>query len=388
MKTHNIKYLFAAVFFILSGLFGTVFLRGTASGGEIDFSGYLRDTSFFKARSIQEIENVTESLTQPYSAYPLYDRYAQPQEVYISFYPGDMTFRFGFQKYFTETGGYGWTSADLFNPKKNFDPLLYKSEASDSAYFSYAFPAEAFPGRYEISAFYSLGNRDDEAYPNIKDGDYQIRMKADTDVLDLAIHYSEATREESDYEGVINGSVTAEAATVPVRWRMLAAGVSGEIGRLGLHAEGGHAWLDSKDDKQGLSAKELKDHSKFLVGMDYTFENELYLVLEYYQDGQGKASPEEYSLNERLAYLSGERSFIGRDNVFVGAKYPIARMTSVELYNIINANDPSVIVNPWLVWGSGGPFSVKFSAQFPVGKEKSAVGQAKPSAFAHIQLNF
>jgi|GEM_PF-2346823 hypothetical protein len=387
MKCRNVRYLFAAIFFILSGLFGTIFLRGTASGGEIDFSGYLRDTSFFKARSIEEIENVTESLTHPYSAYPLHDRYAEPEEVYISFYPGDMTFHFGFQKYLTETGGWGWTPADLFNPKKTFDPF-YKGEASTAAYFSYLFPTGSFPGAYEISGFYSFGNRDDDAYPNIKDGDYQVRMKAHTDVLDLAIHYSEITREESDYEGMINGSVPSEAATVPVRWRLLTAGVSSEIGRLGLHAEGGRAWLDSKDDEKGLSAKELKDHSKFLIGMDYTFENELYLVLEYYQDGQGKSSPQEYSLNDRLAYLNGERSVIGRDNVFVGAKYPIARMTSVELYNIINANDPSVIVNPWLVWGSRDLFSVKFSAQFPVGKKESAVGQTKPSAFAHIQLNF
>lgn len=387
MKCHHIKYLFATIFFILSGLFGTILLRGTASGGEIDFSSYLRDTSFFKASSVEEIEDVTESLTQPYFAYPLHDRYAEPEEVYMSFSPDDMTFRFGFQKYFTETGGYGWTPTDLFNPKKTFDPL-YKAEASDSAYFSYAFPTDAFSGRYEISTFYSFGNRDDEAYPKVKDGDYQIRMKAHTDVLDLAIHYSEVSRTETDYEGVVNGSVQAEAATIPVRWRLLAAGISGEIGRLGLHAEGGHTWLDIEDDEKGLSAKDLKDHSKFLIGMDYTFENELYLVLEYYQDGQGKTSPESYSLNDRLAYLNGDRSVIGRDNVFVGAKYPIARMTSVELYNIINANDPSVIVNPWLVWGSGDLFSVKFSAQFPVGKEKSAVGQAKPSAFAHIQLNF
>jgi len=311
----------------------------------------------------------------------LHDDDMHLQEIYGSFSPGDIKFHFGRQKYFTGTG-YGWNPTDLFNPKNIFDPM-YETEAIDSALISYS-----FGGENEISAFYSFGDkRDDEAYSET--GDYQIRMKTRTDVLDLAIHYTEAKRNQTNYEGLLTGDVSSSEATIPVRWQLLAAGVSSRIGKVGVHAEGGHAWLSLDKETEQVDANIFsKDYSSFLVGVDYTFENELYLVLEYYQEGRGKTSPDEYSLNDRFAYLSNERSTIGRDNVLLGAKYPIADMTSVELYNIINANDPSVIVNPWLIWSTGVDFTVKFSARFPVGKEESSVGQMKPSAFAHIQLNF
>lgn len=348
-------------------------------GEEISFDlkNYVRKNPIIKRQNIKAPDSPVPSENRISSHW--YPPESGSHKAYSSLSVEDITLRLGHQRYVTGTG-YWWTPTDLFNSRHTLSPL-YETEGLDSAFMSYAFGED-----HEVEAFYSFGNR---ICPETIDGDYRFRMKTHTEVADLAIHYTEMKQNRTDYEGLINGSLEAEEATIPVRWKLLAAGLSSSIAGVGIHAEGGHAWLSlDKETEEAAANIFAKDHSRFLVGIDYTFENELYLVLEYFQEGQGKTSPDEYTINDRLAYLSGESETIGRDNLFVGAKYPIAEMTSIELYNIINANDPSVIVNPWLIWSTGEDFTLKFSAQFPVGKEESSVNGTGPSAFAHIQLNF
>jgi hypothetical protein len=331
--------------------------------------------------NIQDIEKKDEPVPADIPTYP--EDYSYIAPIYDFSFPGDPSFRLGRYNYHIGTA-YSWDSADLFNLKRPLIPP-YETEGIATRYTS-----SSFAGEHEISTFYSLGKRwDDGTAKKLGDGDYAVRMKTHTDILDLAIHYAEMKRNHTDYEKLAAGELSSEDATIPVRWKVLTAGVSGEIGGIGIHAEGGHAWLTPEDDAEEIAEEAYaKEHSRFLIGVDYTFKNELYLILEYCQEGDGKTSPDEYTLNDRLGYLANERDTIGRDNVMVGAKYPFADMSSIELYNIINANDSSVILNPWFVWTPGDDISVKFSAQIPVGKEDSAVGQAKPSAFAHIELNF
>ena len=179
---------------------------------------------------------------------------------------------------------------------------------------------------------------------------YQVKLKTRAQIWDLAIHYSEIDQERTDIDD----------AVIPVKWRLLSAGVNANIGKIGVHAEGGHAWLDL-DDKY-MDEHFTNDHISFLVGVDYTFNNNLYLVLEYFQEGTGKTSPEEDSVNDRLP-LPNQESI----SIFAGAKYTFT---------------------PWLTWGHEQDISISVSALIPVGDEKSAVTHSEPTAFGHIQINF
>ncbi len=301
-----------------------------------------------------------------------------------AFLNGDVSFRLGRQPY-SLGNGYAWKPSDLLR-EGPLDPARTLNE-TDGAYMSYA-----FGGGHEIGALYQMNMEEADAYGEsvqVEDGKYQIKMQTRQKVWDLAIHYTEAKKNRTDFEGASSGLVSEDAATIPVKWRLLSAGVRGKFGAVGVHAEGGHAWLDL-DSAPRPAEEEIfaQDHSMFLVGVDYMFENEIYLVLEYYQEGLGKDSPDAYTLNDRWAYLTGERNTIGRDNVFLGARIPLTDIISFELYNIINANDPSVVVNPWLVLSADEDVTVSFSVQVPVGDEETSAGQLKPSAFGRIQLNF
>ncbi len=339
-------------------------------------------TSFLKPEDIKADDLPSDTGIQPYPEDYSYGNDIWLGDICDSFFPGDTMFHFSRQKS-CDGDLYLWNYNNIFNPTKVQEPA-FRLEGTDSAHMSYS-----FGGEHEFTTSYSGISSEDRGNPKGDDSKYQVRMKTHMDILDMAIHYSEIKRKRTDYERLMAGAVSDEDARLPVRWRLLSAGLKGEIAGVGIHAEGGRAWLSlDEETKQSVNETLAKDHSKFLIGVDYTFENELYLILEYYQEGEGKTSPDKYTLNDRLGYLSNERDTIGRDNVLVGAKYPIADVTSIELYNIINANDSSVIMNPWFVWNPEDDIRVKFSAQIPIGKEESAVGQARPSAFAHIELNF
>ncbi|WP_207682287.1 hypothetical protein [Desulfonema magnum] len=371
-----------SAFMMMSGIAVCLPFYTAAEQIGFDMNRNVPDTSFLKSEHIKSDDAFSDTGTQPYPEDYSYGNDIWMGDICDSFFPGDTMFHFSWPKV-CDGDFYLWNYNDILNPTKAHEPA-FRLDGFESAYMSYS-----FGGEHEITTAYSGISNEESGNLKHKDSKYQVRMKTHINILDMAIHYSEIKQKRTDYERLMTGAVSDEDATIPVRWRFLSAGLKSKIAGVGIHAEGGHAWLTLDDETEPSVNETLaKDHSKFLVGVDYTFENELYLILEYYQEGEGKTSPDKYTLNDRLGYLSDERDTIGRDNVLVGAKYPIADVTSIELYNIINANDSSVIMNPWFVWNPEDDIRVKFSAQIPIGKEESAVGQAHPSAFAHIELNF
>lgn len=321
-------------------------------------------------------------------AFPYLKRFDTGETIEVkglrSFSTDDLTIRIGRQKDEIDAGR-TWKAAALTDRNKLVDPS-YEIDTRDGAYMSWWFTDE-----HELATFYSLEEDSPDplnALTEKKGHEYQLKMTTHKKFWDLAIHYSEGTQKRSDYDKWAKQTRDDVAGmTSPVRWRLLAVGVKGELGRLGLHAEGGRTWMKSdKEDEQLDMDPAENEHHRFLVGMDYTFENELYLVLEYYQDDQIRSAYDEYE--DKAAFEFGGSTPIGRNNLFVGARYPIAGKASIELYNIINANDPSVLLNPWLVWNARENIKVSFSAHIPVGKEDTSFGQRPPTAFGRIQLNF
>ncbi len=206
---------------------------------------------------------------------------------------------------------------------------------------------------------------------------YSVEMATRASVLDLSIRYAE-TREDGGDVGV-----SPEGVLIPVRWRLVSAGIDAGVGDLGLHAEGGHARLNPESGPEGDDLAAAYSH--FLVGIDYTFENNLYLVLEYFQEDRSGGDDIQ---THRPSLLTDDGRTPGRDNYLVGARYPLTDLTSIEFYNIVNDGDASILVNPWLILSAGDIFSLKLSAQFPFAKDHKPLEDAAPAAFGGIQLNF
>ncbi len=304
------------------------------------------------------------------------------QEAYGSLYVDDFQIRVGRQKYYTGTG-YAWNPTDLFNWKNALDPT-YEIEGLDSLHLAQTFLEDS-----KVTLYYSFGtshNRPEREYIALEDGDYQVKIKTLLSSWEVAVQYSDVRRDFVDYDGLFSGTVSMVDMVRKVKWQLIGAEISGDIKGVGIHAEGGSVTLTSYDSEDRLPDT-LKNHQKYLVGVDYTFENGWYLIFEYYHEGLGENSEEDYRLNQRMAYLSGETDSIGRDNYFLGSSYPITDFSTLALYTIVNGSDGSVIINPWWTWVAADDITVSVSAQIPNGGEKTAIGRSGAVAFARINFS-
>ena len=187
-------------------------------------------------------------------------------------------------------------------------------------------------------------------------------------------------------------ALTALAAGVPfetfvsqTRWLLVGAEFAGELVGLGIHGEGGYAFVSDSQDTNSLTEE---DHLRLLLGMDYTFGFQLSWMVEYIHLGRGRSERSHITLNDRMAYPSGEILSTNRDTLFAGFGYPVTDFVDASLYGIAALSDPSVIVNPWLEYSvcEGVKFSV--TAYIPVNLDDSQNGDAGPSGFGRLKFSF
>jgi len=171
------------------------------------------------------------------------------------------------------------------------------------------------------------------------------------------------------------------------RWHFAGAEFSGEILGLNVYGEGGYAWIKAKGDSGTLS-NAAKSHERILVGMDYTFGFQLYVMAEYLRLGQGAADESELGLNERMAYMAGEVIAVTRDTIFTGLSYPLSDLIDISLYGIIGISDKSAIINPWLAYNLLPGCNLSFTVYVPVGSEQSQMGKSGVSGFFRLKYSF
>jgi hypothetical protein len=161
----------------------------------------------------------------------------------------------------------------------------------------------------------------------------------------------------------------------------------GQVGEVGVHAEGGWAFVDAEGEVGTLAHAE-EDHARFLVGMDYTFTFQTYVLLEYLYLGQGRTDRSQITLNDRMAALTGEVLAVDRNTLFAGVSHPITDLTELAVYGIVGVDDPSATINPWLTANIASDYELSLSAYVPIGAEDSQVGRAGAGGFLRLKAHF
>jgi hypothetical protein len=111
-------------------------------------------------------------------------------------------------------------------------------------------------------------------------------------------------------------------------------------------------------------------------------------MAEYAHLGQGRTEPSDITLGDRMALLGGDIMSANRDNLSVGLNAPIADLVDLSLYGITALNDPSVVLNPWLIVSLYPGVGLWLAAYAPVGLEDSQVGRAGPGGFCRVKFSF
>lgn len=273
---------------------------------------------------------------------------------YVSIYFGHLSLRAGKQQLPWGTG-YTWNPTDIFNEKNTLDPTYEKVGVN-------AFKLEVpFKSEGMATAVLSPG---DEWKTSIK----ALKVKEHAKGFDYSACFAEKLREGFDY--FLDSEFSEKR-------RLLGGDFSGQLLGLGVWAEGAYN-----------SMQDSEDFGQYLLGADYTLESGLYIIGEYYRNELGKTNKEQYDFNDWMKLLGAEGENLGRHYLFLGERYPIAELWNWSNYVILNLNDKSGVVFPWLDYSLSDNAEVTFVGYLPFGEKESEFGEFGAGGFARIRVYF
>ncbi|MBN2600704.1 MAG: hypothetical protein JXR87_01780 [Candidatus Marinimicrobia bacterium] len=115
--------------------------------------------------------------------------------------------------------------------------------------------------------------------------------------------------------------------------------LEGEIFNVGVRTEIATHRLDYSD----------KLNYEYIIGLDYTFKNSLYILTEYYHNDLGAKSSRTL-FDDYMVYYSGERKSLNQNYLFTLVMYPLGNLLDFSAFGIINLDDKSVVFAPQLMY--------------------------------------
>lgn len=303
------------------------------------------------------------------------------QEAFGTLYSDHFRLRVGRHKFYTGTG-YAYNPIDLFNLKDPLDPT-YETNGIDALLLTLDLPRQT-----QLQGLVRYNDR-------FSTSDYLARLKTHISRWDAVLQYTRYLKERIDWEALNTEAALVEMMqgssindyTRKFYWHLFAAEFSGEVLGFGVYGEGGYVFID-KPNAVGTLEDAAKDHERLLLGVDRTFEFQLYFLIEYLRIGQGRTDSGNITLNDRMAYFNGEILSIDQDTLFIGVSYPLTDLLEGSLYAIVGLNDSNTILNPWLIYDLRPGLKLSLSANVPLGDEEGQNGKSGASGFARLKFHF
>lgn len=202
--------------------------------------------------------------------------------------------------------GYAWNPTDIFNIKDLLDPT-YEQPGHNAVRFDLPIGQE-----YTLTAIYSP----DE---NWKYSAKLIQLKGRISHFDYHLVAIDKVWILHDYTqfdfAQLNFLETVE------KRRLWGASTAGELLGLGLWAEYGYNRMQKS-----------KDFYELVIGSDYTFDIETYVMVEYYRNSLGKMDYKQYTINDWMRFFATEQKAISRDQVYTYIQHPASDLLSVGAF--------------------------------------------------------
>ncbi|MFH1759965.1 MAG: hypothetical protein ABIA63_02580 [bacterium] len=240
--------------------------------------------------------------------------------------------------------GYAWNPTDIWNIKSPLDPAAARQGVN-------AIRAEIPLGR--------LGQVAGVVVPgvNIRNTSGGLRIKQNIKGFDLSLCSVKMMTHDRALFGL-------------PKKLLVGADMAGQIpGEVGVWAE--VAFTNPVPDTLNYADFD----SAFLqidAGMDYTLENGLYLMLEYYFNGSGKSSAKHYNFMSLLNLFAGEVSGLARNYLFFGLRKDFLELFNFGLYINTNLDDKSAVILPSWEYDFTDGISINLGANLFIGDKKES----------------
>ncbi len=146
----------------------------------------------------------------------------------------------------------------------------------------------------------------------------------------------------------------------------------------GLRGEGIYS-ADKRDFKDGFA--------KFILGMDNQFTPDLYALVEYHYNGEGKRNTSDY-ITEIPRLLRGEILNLGREYLAAMGSYLVHPLVNTSVTYIANLVDGSGVVTIIILYSVAQEAAITLGGQIPFGRRLSEYWYYPASAFGQIEYYF
>jgi len=263
--------------------------------------------------------------------------------VKVAFKRFDLTI--GKQQISTGTG-YVWNPTDVFNIKDVLDPT-YEQPGHNAIRIDVPIGT-----RYNFMALYSP----EDLWQNSAK---LLQFKGRIAHFDYSLVAIEKLWRFHDYTQIDLSQMNF--AELPEKRQLLGISTAGELLGVGLWAEYGYNNME-------LS----KDFFELVVGGDYTFDFQTYIMIEYYRNTLGKTDYKNYNLNDWMRLFATEQKVISRDQVYSFIQHPITDFIQLGLSSIYNISDNSLALVPTFNYGFSQNMDIMAYLNFNFGKEGTA----------------
>jgi hypothetical protein len=325
---------------------------------DIIFSTYHGATSFNLVNYLPE--NIFDQIPQeiaPYLTLDFEDDF-YVNDAYLTVYLKGLSIRVGKQQIPWGTG-YTWNPTDNFHRKDQLDPTYEKVGVN-------ALKIE-IPWGLDGSITAVAVNKEE-----VENFSYALKVKKNILGFDISASYQYLHEPRIDI-------MTLE----PEEEMRQVAGFdfTGQLFDVGVWGEGTYSW----PDKDSILNEE---YGEYLLGMDYTFEGGLYLIGEYLHRDHGVKEKDKYFYEDFLRMIFGEITNIGTDYLMLGASYPITDLLTIQTYSIINLQDSSWIIIPWISYDAGQNLEIMGALNYFFGDDGTEYGEFGSGGFLRFRVYF
>jgi hypothetical protein len=268
------------------------------------------------------------------------DTFLDNAYIKFSFKPFDLTL--GKQQISLGTG-YIWNPTDVFNIKDVLDPTYEQPGHTALRLDIPLSPAYTLTALYAPEETWEKSTKLIQLKGAISHFDYNIIA------VERVWPFHDYTEFDTEYMNFVD---------VSEKRKMLGGSTVGELLGLGVWAEYAYNWMEKSGDFYEL-----------VVGADYTFDFQTYVMMEYYRNTLGKSDYKDYDINDWMRFLAAEQKAICRDQAYIFAQHPATDLLNVGLQTIYCFSDNSVAFVPTLIYSLSDNVDVYAYLNFNLGKE-------------------
>ena len=245
--------------------------------------------------------------------------------------------------------GYVWNPTDVFNIKDVLDPT-YEQPGHTALRVDVPLGSA-----YTLTALYSPEETWEKSTK-------LIQIKGNISHFDYHLIAVERLWPYYDYTGFDLENMNF--LDVSENRKMLGGSTVGELLGLGVWAEYAYNWMENSGNFYEL-----------VVGADYTFDFQTYVMMEYYRNTLGKSDYKDYDINDWMRFLAAEQKSICRDQAYVFVQHPATDLLNVGLQTIYCISDSSLAFVPTLGYSLSDNVDIYAYLNFNIGKEGAVFGK-------------